>query len=497
MQRRFLPLVALLVGYPGLLSAAPPPPDDLDITVAVERRLAVDEAVPEHRIDVSTEEGFVTLSGSVDSLHAKLAAEYAAENVRGVLGVINQIEVLPPPRSDTAIRGDVIAALAAEPGVDAVEVEVRVEDRVVTLVGQVESFGERYIAEETAAGVAGVTEVVNRLTYEIATDRPDHAIAGDIQDRLRADASIASGLITASVEDGEVTLAGSVRSAGEKTRAERHVWTVPGVRAVDNNLRVEWWRADEMTEQPQPWSDGRMRQAIDNALDASTRVDAHEIATTVRDGVAILMGEVDNLQAKRTAGEIARNVLGVRRVRNRLRVRPPVARDDSAVAQDIRDALRRNPYVRRYDIAVRLDNGKAVLRGQVDTWHMKSQATEAAATVAGVVAIENKLDVDYKPPVKTDREIEEDIESYLWWNPVTDSDAVQVEVRSGVATLSGTVDDWGQVQAAVETAREAGATSVLNNLRVAYEKQAGQRRRKENLCDGAIEPTRDASWGCS
>lgn len=469
MQPRLLSLAVLLVWCPGLLSAAPPPPDDVDITLAVERRLAVDEAVPEHRIDVATDEGFVTLSGSVDSLYAKLAAEDAAENVRGVLGVINQIEVLPPPRTDTAIRGDVIAALAAEPGVDVVNVNVRVEDRVVTLVGEVESFGERYIAEKTAAGVAGVTAVVNRLTYEVATDRPDDAIAEETEDRLRADASIASRLINVVVEDGEVTLTGSVRSAGERTRAERHVWTVPGVREVDNNLRVQWWRAEEMTEQPQPWSDGRMRQAMENALDASTRVDTEDIATTVRDGAAILMGEVDNLQAKRTAGEIARNVLGIRRVRNRLRVRPPLDRDDAAIAQDIRQALRRNPYVRRYDIAVRVDNGKAVLRGEVDTWHMKSQATDAAATATGVVAIENRLDVDYQPPSKTDREIEEDIEDYLWWNPVVDSDAVQVEVHSGVATLSGTLDDWGQVQAAVENAREAGATSVLNNLRVTYE----------------------------
>ena len=469
MRNPLLQLAVIVVCLPGLASAEPPPLEDLAITGAVERRLRMDEAVPEARIDVSTQEGVVTLSGSVDSLNAKFAAENAAEDVRGVLGVINRIDVVPPPRGDTAIRGDVIAALIAEPGVDAIDVRVEVEDRVVTLYGEVATYVERYLAEQTAGSVAGVAAVVNRLTYDIVTDRPDNVVAEEIENRLRADASIAARLITVVVEDGQVTLAGSVRSAGEKTRAERQAWAVAGVRAVENYLDVQWWRAEEMTAWEQPWTDRRMRREIENALRESTRVDAEDIEVTVHDGEAILRGEVDNLQGRRTAGDLAQNVLGIRRVRNRLRVRPPITRDDATIAHDIRRALQRNPYVRLYDIAVQVNQGRAVLRGQVDTWHMKRQATAAAATVDGVVAIENNLEVDYQPPPKTDDEIREDIESDLWWNPVVDSDHVHVEVHSGVATLSGTVRDWRQVQSAVENAREAGATSVVNNLRVTYE----------------------------
>ncbi len=145
--------------------------EDRDITLAVERRLMLDDAVPAHRIDVSTEDGIVTLSGSVNRLTAKMAARYAAETVRGVVGVFNEIEVEPAPRLDAHIRRDVIAALTDDPVVDILDIDVHVENQVVKLSGVVDSPLERSAAEERAQGVAGVVEVQNLLTYEEAPAR--------------------------------------------------------------------------------------------------------------------------------------------------------------------------------------------------------------------------------------------------------------------------------------------------------------------------------------
>jgi osmotically-inducible protein OsmY len=52
----------------------------------------------------------------------------------------------------------------------------------------------------------------------------------------------------------------------------------------------------------------------------------------------------------------------------------------------------------------------------------------------------------------------------LFWSPFVDSDDITVVVNSGVATLTGTVEDWSELQAAKENAREGGATSVISNL---------------------------------
>ena len=65
MRKPLFQRVVLAVCLPGLPSAEPPPLEGLAITGAVERRLRIDEAVPEARIDVSTHEGIVTLSGFV------------------------------------------------------------------------------------------------------------------------------------------------------------------------------------------------------------------------------------------------------------------------------------------------------------------------------------------------------------------------------------------------------------------------------------------------
>ena len=97
---------------------------DRDVTLAVESELILDDAVPWHRIDVSTENGIVTLSGSVDSYYTKWDAREAAESVKGVRAVVNELDVNPSPRMDAQIRSDVFAALVADPVTESFDVAV-------------------------------------------------------------------------------------------------------------------------------------------------------------------------------------------------------------------------------------------------------------------------------------------------------------------------------------------------------------------------------------
>jgi osmotically-inducible protein OsmY len=304
----------------------------------------------------------------------------------------------------------------------------------------------------------------NLLTYDLVSDRTDANIREDIKYRLRSDASIDSSLLTVSVDEGEVTLAGSTSSSAEKSEAATEAWVVPGVKSVTNNIEGKWWLNGETSDWADGWTDEDMRQAIENALLTSPRVNSFQVVTAVDNGVATLTGTVSNLQAKRAADEEAEDILGVRRVKNFLRVRPALSRSDAEIAQDIRSTLHRNPYVEGYDIAINVRNGKAYLTGEVDSRFQKRQAEDAAAGVPGVVAISNNLDVDYQFTAKTDREIKEDIESHLWWSPFVDSDDITVEVHSGVATLKGSVEDWGELQSAQENAREGGAVAVISKL---------------------------------
>jgi hypothetical protein len=66
-------------------------------------------------------------------------------------------------RSDPRILEDVCDRLTDDPRVDASNIDVRVKDGEVTLAGEVISRGEKRRAEDVAAAVGGVADVINEL----------------------------------------------------------------------------------------------------------------------------------------------------------------------------------------------------------------------------------------------------------------------------------------------------------------------------------------------
>lgn len=440
---------------------------DVDVTLAIEAELGYDDSVPADRIDVTTLGGTVTLTGSVDSYKAKVRASEVAQSVKGVTKVRNEIEVDPVDRTDADVRRDVLTALAMDPATEPYEITIRVKDGRVTLEGEANSFTEKKLAEEVVQDVRGVREVENLLTYEIKAERPNHEIDGDVEGRLRANAALNSGLIQVSVSDGNVTLEGSVASALEKSLAALESHAVTGVKSVKNNLKVKWWLFGDSDDWGNAWSDRDMRQAIKNRMLYNPRVKTFNVDVDVEDGIATLTGVVDNLRAKRAAENEATNTLGVWNVKNYLRVRPKTDSPDKQIASSIKLALRRNPYVGRYGISVRVHDGIVYMRGTVDSMFMKEKAEQAASTVPGVVDIRSDIDVDTKVVSKSDREIQDDIESQLAWSPFVDERDITVEVHSGVATVRGKVQDWSEYLSVRENALEGGASSVICDLEIA------------------------------
>lgn len=68
--------------------------------------------------------------------------------------------------------------------------------------------------------------------------RPDQSIYEDVCERLTHDDKVDASEIEVSVTDGEVTLAGTVRSRTSKRRATQVAGEVRGVRDVHNNIRI-------------------------------------------------------------------------------------------------------------------------------------------------------------------------------------------------------------------------------------------------------------------
>jgi osmotically-inducible protein OsmY len=487
--------IALAVGLiTPALKAAPPALSDQAISDAIEEELLSAQAVPMTRLDIKTENGVVTLTGTVDNVLAKTRAARVASTVKGARAVVNRIEVQPDePRSDQEIRTDVALALAADPAADAYELTAEVEDGVVTLSGTVESWQEEQLAIMAAKGVAGVRAVKSNIDINYGVERTDAQIAADVRRALAADVLVDDGMIDVTVEDAHVELTGTVGSLAQRNEAYGDAW-VMGVESVDvSGLEVAWWASDENLRQDKyvEKSDQAIRRALQAALRMDPRVSMFDIAVDVSDGRVTLHGAVDNLKAKRAAANDARHTVGVRYVQNNIKIEPVQPLTDAEIAANIREALQRDPFIEAGEVSVNVNDGVARLTGTVDTFFERAQADDVIARVEGVSAIENDLlvsaDLDplyYDPYVDEfytfdieydydaerewadDAEIRESIEDHMWWSPFVDADDVYVTVNDGVAALTGTVDTLAERRAATENAYDGGAIRVENELAV-------------------------------
>lgn len=469
--------------------------DDQSITDAVEDEFMFHAAVPSDAVTVSTIDGIVTLTGEVDNIMAKERAARIAELVKGVRSVVNNITVDPSPlRTDGAVKRGIDDALAADPATESYEVDASVEDGKVTLTGTVDSWQEKNLAGKVARRVPGVIAVNNDVTVDYESERPDAEIKAEIEKALRWDALVDHVLIDVAVDDGAVELTGTIGSAAEKRQARYDAW-VAGVDSVDTTgLQVARWARDEDLRKDKYVikDDEAVKKAISDALLFDPRTLSFNIDVSVEAGIAKLRGTVDNLKAKKAAGQTARNTVGVTRVKNYLKVRPVNVYESEEIEENVRDALLRNAYVNEYDILVDAAGSTVYLEGEVDSYYEKAEAEEVASTVPGVVTVRNNLEVvypdtpftydpyldDYDPydydwydydgdyTYKEDEEIEGDIEDQFFWSPFVDGDEVDVTVEDGVATLTGTVDSYSEREAATENAYQGGAVLVDNDLEV-------------------------------
>jgi osmotically-inducible protein OsmY len=135
---------------------------DAEIAAAVESALRWHSLVPEDRIKVMVEKGWVTLSGELDWDYQRNYAMKAVRPLTGVVGVNNEMTVKPqvtPADITQRIQG----ALERQADREAKSIEVIVSGHSVTLKGQVHSWAERTAAQGAAWSAPGITSVVNQL----------------------------------------------------------------------------------------------------------------------------------------------------------------------------------------------------------------------------------------------------------------------------------------------------------------------------------------------
>jgi osmotically-inducible protein OsmY len=189
------------------------------------------------------------------------------------------------------------------------------------------------------------------------------------------------------VNDGIVTLTGTVDSYSKKSEAEKAAKNVTEVKAVVEKIEIKvidkWGKKD----------DNDIANEVINAFTWTWQVPADTVKVKVENGWVTLEGELQWNCQKDAAKDAVKNLLGVTGVSNNITIKSETqARLEE---KDIEQALKRNWSTNERDITVKVNGHTIKLTGTVNSWYQKNEADRIAWNAPGVWAVDNELIVDY------------------------------------------------------------------------------------------------------
>jgi osmotically-inducible protein OsmY len=219
----------------------------------------------------------------------------------------------------------------------------------------------------------------------------DEHIRREVMNELGWDSRISDAEISASVEDGVVTLLGVARSYAAKLAAEKAAHRVRGVLDVANDIEVK-------VNGREARSDTELAHAVRRALEWDALVDGERIRSTVSDGWVTLSGSVNVLSQRDDAEQAVSNLAGVRGVINRIEVCGERL-DAEVVREGIEGALERRAARGAKHIEVSIVGDAVTLSGKVDSFLEKRAVLGVVRHTPGVHTVNDGLEIDPYLPV--------------------------------------------------------------------------------------------------
>ena len=138
------------------------PRDDADIATAIAHVLDWNVQIPDGKVHARVQDGWVTLDGEVEHDYQRREVERMVRNVRGVVGVTDNVTVKPPPEPE-AVKEEIEESFKREAEIDARHIRVEITDHTAQLYGHVHSLHEAEVARDTVAAAPGVARVDSHL----------------------------------------------------------------------------------------------------------------------------------------------------------------------------------------------------------------------------------------------------------------------------------------------------------------------------------------------
>ncbi len=201
--------------------------------------------------------------------------------------------------------------------------------------------------------------------------------------------------ITLRSKDGIVTLKGTVAEGSHKSLAQDTVEGLPGVKSVDNQLRV---KGENHAER----SDGWLSTKVKTTLLFHRNVSASGTDVYVKDGIVSLRGEASSQAQKELTTEYAKDVEGVKGVKNEMTVAktpPPPSEtigekiDDASITAQVKSSLLSHRSTSALKTKVSTTDGVVTLSGIAKNAAEKSLVTKLVKDIDGVTSVLNNMTI--------------------------------------------------------------------------------------------------------
>lgn len=216
-----------------------------------------------------------------------------------------------------------------------------------------------------------------------------------------------SDRVTIQSRDGVVTLTGTVMSEGQRRMAVDAVKQVPDVKDVNDEIRVDNGNGNNvaMKDQQEPadhHSDKWIAFKIKSSLLTHSDVSATHTDVNVLNGVVTLSGTAKTQAQKDLTAQYAREVQGVRDVRNEMQVRDESTftgdqqnskTDDSTITAKVKFQLAKHRSTSAIHTSVHTENGRVFISGTADNQAEKDLVTRLAKDTPGVQDVQNDMTI--------------------------------------------------------------------------------------------------------
>jgi len=214
-------------------------------------------------------------------------------------------------KNNETLQQEVEDAIKWEPLLHAAEIGVTVKEGVVTLTGIVDSYAKKSEAEDAAKKVAGVKAVLERIEvkYLGSIHKEDEEIAKEVLNALKWNWQVPGEKIKVKVEDGWITLSGTINWNYQKDAAKNAVKNLLCVKGVTNNITIE-----------SDIHDAVEKKEIESAIGRNWSINDQNIQVKVSGNRVTLTGTVNSIYQKDEALRMAWNAPGVWFVDNELEI---------------------------------------------------------------------------------------------------------------------------------------------------------------------------------